>query len=85
MEMRFQLLERPAGQRFRPVHGGDLGRWLQEPPASGGAPVTAWIVKKPVFNLYAPADYRFRVTFRWLTQSVVTASATRLSALCQQS
>ena len=85
MEMRFQLLARLPGERFHLVHGGDLGRWLQEPPASGGAPVTAWVVKKQVLNLYAPAAYRLRVTFRWLSQSLVSASATRFSPVCLQS
>ena len=85
MEMRFQLLERLPGAAFRVVHGGDLGRWLPEPPASGQTPVAAWVVRKPVLNLYAPASYRFRVTFRWLEQSVVVTSETRVSAVCAQS
>ena len=84
MELRFVLLQRLPGYTFAPVHGGDLGRWLPEPPASGQGPVEAWVVKKPVVNLYAPAAYRFRVTFRWLGQSSVIAKTTRVSPICEQ-
>jgi hypothetical protein len=84
MQLRFVLLERIPGYAFRPVRGGDLGRWLHEPPATGGGPVTAWIVKKPVVNLYAPADYRFRVSFRWIGTESVIATSARVSPVCEQ-
>ncbi len=62
MRMRFELLERTPGQMFRPVKGGDLGRWHH-------APTETWVVTKLVANLPAPAAYRFRVSYVWVGRS----------------
>ena len=83
MALRFQLLQRLPGARFRKVYGGDLGRWRHpSPPTFGQQPGDTWIVKKPVANLYAPARYRFRVTFRWVSWSGVATTSTLLGPVC---
>ena len=78
MRLRFVLLERAPGQVFRPVKGGDLGRWRQ-------APSETWVVTKLVANLSAPAAYRFRVSFLWLSRSgLVLGRQTLLGPTCRQ-
>lgn len=86
MALRFQLLERLPGGRWHRLHGGDLGRWRHpNPPTFGQQPDDTWVVNKPVVNLHAPAVYRFRVTFRWLTWDGVITTAVRRSPLCIES
>ena len=78
MRLRFVLLERTPGHVFRPVKGGDLGRWHQ-------APSETWVVTKPVANLSAPAVYRFRVSFLWLGRGgTVLGAQTLLGPTCRQ-
>jgi hypothetical protein len=78
MRLRFVLLERTPGHVFRPVKGGDLGRWHQ-------APSETWVVTKPVANLSAPAVYRFRVSFLWLARGgTVLGAQTLLGPTCRQ-
>jgi hypothetical protein len=78
MRLRFVLLERTPGHVFRPVTGGDLGRWHQ-------APSETWVVTKPVANLSAPAVYRFRVSFLWLGRGrTVLGAQTLLGPTCRQ-
>ena len=83
MALRFALLQRLPGARFREVYGGDLGQWRHpSPPTFGQQPGDTWIVNKPVANLHAPARYRFRVTFRWVSWAGAVTSSTQLSPLC---
>jgi CARDB len=66
MQLRFQLL-RKSKRHAGAVSGGDLGRWLSPAdPTLGSEPGDVWNLKKQVINLPAPAEYRFRVSFRWL-------------------
>jgi hypothetical protein len=89
MSMKFQLLRKRAPSKlFADVSGGDLGKWIYptDPPTLGSRPGDRWTVQKPVANLYAPAVYRFRVSFRWLGSSgQVLAETSRVSRLCSQS
>jgi hypothetical protein len=78
MRLRFVLLERIPGHVFRPVKGGDLGRWHQ-------APSETWVVTKPVANLSAPAVYRFRVSFVWVGRSGgILGAETLVGPTCRQ-
>src|SRR5579862_3308214 len=85
MELKFVLERRSsAGSIFTYVRGHGLGRWLTPtPPNLGQQPGDVWEVSKPVFNLPAPAQYRFRVVFRWSGQDgrVLTQTARR-SPVC---
>jgi hypothetical protein len=88
MELRFQLLRRPAGAPgFSEVQGGDLGVWRHptDPATLGQRPDDVWRLNKQVANLAGPAVYRFRVTFRWKgTSGRVLEHLVRLSELCSQ-
>jgi hypothetical protein len=88
MSMRFELLTRgSAAVPFADVRGSDLGTWMDpaDPPTLGEEPHDVWTVSHPVGNLPAPAEYRFRVTFRWTgANGKVLASRTRVSAACFQ-
>jgi hypothetical protein len=85
MQMRFELIS-DAGDRLSPVHGSGLDKWLSPQPSTlGQNPKDVWIVRHPVKRLAVPADYRFRVSFRWLGGNHRTiATATRASARCSQ-
>jgi hypothetical protein len=64
--VRFTLLEKRAGAALRAVRHGDLGHWTTPTDRTlGRLPADVWKLRKPVFNVDAPAVYRFRVTFRW--------------------
>ena len=86
MEMRFVLQRRAAGgTSFRPVHGGDLGRWREPNPATLGQNSNdMWRLRKLVANLPGPATYRFRVSFRWLGASSVLSGSTLISNTCTE-
>lgn len=87
MQLRFELLERPAGAGpFSPVRGGDLGTWVSPSDATlGRRSGDVWIFNHPVRDLAAPAVYRFRVTFRWLgTGGRRLAEVQRTSRTCRQ-
>jgi hypothetical protein len=88
MSMRFELLSRAsAAVPFAGIRGSDLGTWMDptDPPTLGEEPHDVWTVSHPVGNLPAPAEYRFRVTFRWTgAHGKLLASRTRVSATCVQ-
>ncbi len=66
LAVRFSLLEKVPGGVATPVRDGDLGHWTTPTDASlGRLPADVWKLRKAVFNVDAPAVYRFRVTFRW--------------------
>lgn len=87
LQVRFQLLEKdPGASAARRVRGGDLGAWITpDDPTLGQEPGDVWRLDKPVHDLYAPARYRFRVTFRWEgAGGRVLDTATRVSRVCHQ-
>jgi hypothetical protein len=85
MQMRFQLLSDALG-RLAPVRGGDLGTWISPRPITlGQDPKDVWIVRHPVTKMAVPANYRFKVSFRWTGASHRTiTTAARLSPICWQ-
>ena len=85
MELRFELLRRlPGYRRFEPVRGGDLGKWIHpNDPTLGQRTADVWKLQKQVAELYAPAVYRFRVTFRWIF-AAVSQDSVLLSSRCAQ-
>jgi hypothetical protein len=84
--VRFQLLRKQAGVTAL-VRAGDLGTWISPAdPTLGQRTGDVWQLNKSVADLAAPADYRFRVSFRWIGAHARTLSqATRLTARCHQS
>ena len=70
LQMRFELDSRPPAGPETAVRAGDLGHWISPSPITlGQNPHDVWIVHHPVTGLSVPADYRFRVTFRWVGAS----------------
>jgi hypothetical protein len=66
LAVRFTLVQKAPGSAATPVRDGDLGHWTTPTePALGQLPADVWKLKKTVYNVNAPASYRFRVTFRW--------------------
>ena len=85
MAMRFQLQQQLPWETYHQIYGGDLDRWrYPSPPTFGQQPGDTWIVNKPVANLRAPARYRFKVTFKWVTWSGQVTTATRFSSVCRE-
>lgn len=87
MQLRFQLLSRlTPSSSFGLVSGGDLGTWIDPRNATLGQRLgDVWILKKQAVNLAAPAEYRFRVSFRWFgAHDRVIGTASRESELCSQ-
>ncbi len=87
MAMRFELLSKTrTGHPYSPVRGGDLGSWISPSnPTLGQRSGDTWTVKKPVVDLAAPADYRFRVFFRWTgAHDHVLGTALRDTPTCVQ-
>ncbi|MBV9817982.1 MAG: hypothetical protein JOZ07_06475 [Solirubrobacterales bacterium] len=88
LQLRFQLLEQPAGSSsFTEVTGGrGLGVWLTpQNPTLGQRPGDIWELTKPVLDLAAPARYHFRVSFRWIgAHDRVLSTEVRTSAACRQ-
>jgi CARDB len=68
MQLRFDLLGRASAPgTFAPVTGGDLGTWISPSnPTLGQRSGDVWMFGHPVFDLTAPAAYRFVVSFRWI-------------------
>lgn len=68
LSVRLTLLERRAGQAESAVApSGDLGRWLAPAERTlGRRSGDVWKLAKTVYDLDAPARYRFSVQFRWL-------------------
>jgi hypothetical protein len=83
LRMRFDLVS-DAGGKVARVLGGDLGKWISPQPSTlGQDPKDVWIVHHPVKGLVVSADYRFKVSFRWLGPGHRTvATATRWSQTC---
>lgn len=88
LSLKFELLEKLPGQAgWRTVTGaGDLGVWVSpSDPTLGQRAGDVWQLNKAVYDLAAPATYRFRVTFRWLgTHDKVLGTAVSGSADCAQ-
>jgi hypothetical protein len=88
LSLRFELLEKASGSATaKSVLGaGDLGVYLTPgDPTLGRRSGDVWGITKTVYNLDAPAKYRFRVTFRWTgAHSKVLGTAVRLSDSCAQ-
>ena len=87
MALRFVLLSRTKGSvAATEVAGHDLGNWVTPAnPTLGQRPDDVWIVEHPVVGLAAPADYRFRVTFRWTGEhGRVLGSVVHQTQLCFQ-
>lgn len=86
LSLRFDLLEKAAG-RIRSLTGaGDLGIWLMPTDATlGQRSGDVWQLTKAVYNLEAPASYRFRVTFRWLgAHGRILTTAVQQTRSCRQ-
>src|SRR5579875_1804611 len=84
LAVRFTLLEKLPGAPARPLRDGDLGHWKTPTDrALGRLPADVWKLRKPVYNVAAPAVYRFRVTFRWRgPHGTVLARETLRSGRC---
>jgi len=85
LAVRFELLRRQTGATVL-VRGGHLGTWISPANATLGTRVDdVWQVTKSVVDLAAPADYRFRVSFRWLGRhGRILGQAMRLTEKCHQ-
>lgn len=68
MEMMFDLQRtRKTGGTFVTVHGRGLDVWVHpQNPTLGQRPGDVWNFDQKVTDLSGPADYRYRVRFRWL-------------------
>jgi hypothetical protein len=68
LSVRLTLLQRRAGQAPQTVApSGDLGVWLTPAEKTlGRRPGDVWKLAKTVYDVDAPARYRFSVQFRWL-------------------
>jgi hypothetical protein len=85
LAVRFQLLRKSA-RGIGMVRAGDLGAWISPAdPTLGRRAGDVWQLTKSVADLAAPAQYRFRVGFRWTgAHGRVLAQAVRLTARCDQ-
>lgn len=88
MAVRFDLLESVPGATITRsvVRGRGLGVWLSpRTPTLGQLPGDVWQLDKTVYDLQAPARYRYRVTFRWsAARGRVIGSAVQQSPICRQ-
>lgn len=88
MAMKIDLLmsSRSTTGNQRVVRAGDLGVWITpKNPTLGQLPGDVWNVQKSVVDLAAPANYRFRVMFRWTSSGGhMLGTAVRYSSLCRQ-
>lgn len=85
LSVRVSLLEKRPGALVQMIgHSGDLGRWVTPAqPTLGRRPGDVWKLAKVVYDVDAPATYRFRVSFRWLgAHGRVLKTATRQSGRC---
>jgi hypothetical protein len=85
MAMRFDLLTKTSTTgSYVAITQGDLGTWkTPSNPTLGQRPGDVWRLNKPVVDLSAPADYKFRVMFRWTgARGRVIGTATRYSPVC---
>lgn len=86
MALRFRLLSTSPTGTTATVHYGDLGTWkTPKNPTLGQRAGDVWNLQKLVYQLAAPASYRFSVAFRWTgAGGRVIATAVKLSARCHQ-
>lgn len=88
LELKFELLvRRRAHSAARSlVRAGDLGVWISpKDPTLGQLPGDLWNFDKSVVELGAPADYQFRVSFRWVgTRNRVIGSDVLYSRGCRE-
>lgn len=86
LSLKFDLLEKTAGATRSLTGAGDLGIWLSpKDPTLGRRSGDVWELNKAVYNLEAPAVYRFKVTFRWFgAHDKVLATAVMQSGSCKQ-
>jgi hypothetical protein len=87
MALKFDLLQRLKGSAtFSDLHAGDLGTWVTPKQANLGQRAgDVWVLAHPVADLPAPADYRYKVAFRWTgAHGKVLATVTRTSGACFQ-
>jgi hypothetical protein len=84
LAVRFTLLEKRPGAAPKVVRAGDLGHWTTPSDRRlGRLPADVWKLRKAVFNVDAPAVYRFRVTFWWMGRDrVVLARQTLRTGRC---
>src|ERR1700704_2738789 len=68
LQLKFDLLLSHDGSSAQlSVRAGNLGSWLSpRNPTLGQVPADVWNFKKSIFQLDAPATYRFKVVFRWV-------------------
>jgi hypothetical protein len=85
MALRFVLLRR-SSTTAKPVaiSGRALNTWITpSPPTLGQLPGDKWVLNHPVVDLAAPAQYRFKVSFRWLGKDGrALGTTTRVSRTC---
>jgi hypothetical protein len=86
MALKFKLLSTSPAGTTTTIHFGDLGTWkAPKNPTLGQQPGDVWNLQKSVYQLAAPADYRFSVSFRWTGPSGhLIATGVKLSARCHQ-
>jgi hypothetical protein len=88
MALRFDLFmstDGAASQKI--VRAGDLGVWItpNKNRTLGQRPGDVWNLQKSVVSLAAPANYHFRVMYRWTgVGGQVLATAVRTSKVCHQ-
>jgi CARDB len=85
LAVRFALLVTQAGETSL-QRGGDLGMWISpSDPTLGQRVADVWQLTKAVANLAAPADYRFKVSFRWIgAHGRIIGRAERQTPPCHQ-
>ena len=81
MQMRFTLQTRmPDSSRWSAVNAPGFGTWVSSAPGT-----SRYVYTKRVEGLLAPASYRVRLRFRWLSGDGRTlATAHRSSRACRQ-
>jgi len=87
MQMKFELLRSTRiHPRYVSLRGRGLGSWISPTdPTLGQQSGDVWILTHPVVNLGAPATYKFRVTFKWLSSDGQTlATQVQTSPTCYQ-
>jgi hypothetical protein len=86
MSLKFDLVEKAGGVTHSLSGAGDLGVWLRpKDPTLGRRRGDVWQLNKSVYNLEAPAKYRFRATFRWLgAHGKVLSTVVRHTGNCVQ-
>ncbi|MFZ0042891.1 MAG: CARDB domain-containing protein [Solirubrobacteraceae bacterium] len=87
LAVKFALLERTPGSSSQTVvRAAGLNAWITpKDPTLGQRAADVWVLSKPVYNLEAPATYRFQVSFRWTgAHGKVLQTTVRHSPRCTQ-